>query len=590
MSAPARPPEGRAPSPAQFWMLLRLAPRGQLLALLGLMLLCGLTEGIGLVLLVPVLDGLGGAAGPRAAGGVGGWFQAISQHGSLAFWLAVFLLLVVLRSAAQFGRDRLGQHVQHHLVDALRARCFAALLAAEWRWLTGRRSSEHASLLLTDVSRVGVGLHYGLQLLAGLAAMAANLAAASLLSLPLTGIALASGALVFVALRGQRRHALSLGQGLMGANRAMHGQVQENLAGMRLAKTLGIEAGFLRQFEDSAAALRRQVLRFGISNGLSQACFQVSGAILLVGYLAIGLWWGTPVPVLLTLVLVFSRLIPQFMAAHQQLHHWLHAMPVWQQTQVLLEECRLHAEPAAQASRPFAAERVIEVRGVRVLHGERERPALDGVSLALPVRSTTAVMGASGAGKSTLADVLAGLVAPDQGQLLVDGQEISGAARHAWRAQVAYVPQDAFLFHDTIRANLLCAAPQASEDDLARALERAAAGFVAQLPQGLDTVVGDGGVRLSGGERQRIALARALLRRPSLLILDEATSALDMENERRIRHAIEQLHGDLTVLIIGHRIATLEHADQVAVLEHGRVKACGTWREIAPASTTGITS
>jgi len=159
---------------------------------------------------------------------------------------------------------------------------------------------------------------------------------------------------------------------------------------------------------------------------------------------------------------------------------------------------------------------------------------------------------------------------------------LTGARRHAWRQSVAYVPQEVFLFHDSIRNNLLWGWPQASETDLRLALQRAAADFVFDLPRGLETLVGDGGVRLSGGERQRLALARALLRRPSLLILDEATSALDRDNEARVRAAIEHLHGDLTLVLIGHRLATLEHADQVVVLEAGRVTAPGTWDQVRP--------
>jgi ATP-binding cassette subfamily C protein len=213
-------------------------------------------------------------------------------------------------------------------------------------------------------------------------------------------------------------------------------------------------------------------------------------------------------------------------------------------------------------------------------YSERSEPALVNVSLCFPARTTTAIMGASGAGKSTLADVLMGLLAPDHGELRVDDRLISGDARIEWRRHVAYVPQEVFLFHDTIRNNLLWGNSLASEDALRRSLEQAAAEFVFQLPEGLDTVVGDGGVRLSGGERQRLALARALLRRPSLLILDEATSALDVANEARIRAAIEQLHGDLTVVIIGHRLPTLEHADRVVILDHGRVIAQGPWSEV----------
>jgi ATP-binding cassette, subfamily C, bacterial len=280
------------------------------------------------------------------------------------------------------------------------------------------------------------------------------------------------------------------------------------------------------------------------------------------------------------------------MAGQQQLHHCLHALPCLRDAQTLLTTCRAAQEPplpaASPSPAPIALEREIRLDQVRVRYADRDQPALDGISLSLPVRTTTAIMGASGAGKSTLADVLMGLLVPDGGRVLLDGQPLSADQRMRWRGAVAYVPQDTFLFHDSIRRNLLWGLPAADDTALSAALRRAAADFVFDLPQGLDTVVGDQGVRLSGGERQRIALARALLRRPSLLILDEATSALDLENETRVRQAVEHLHGDLTVVIIGHRLPTLEHADQIVVLAQGRIVCQGSWQEVAPWVAPGV--
>ncbi|MEK6250151.1 MAG: ATP-binding cassette domain-containing protein, partial [Planctomycetales bacterium] len=148
---------------------------------------------------------------------------------------------------------------------------------------------------------------------------------------------------------------------------------------------------------------------------------------------------------------------------------------------------------------------------------------------------------------------------------------------HDWRKSIGYVPQETFLLNDTVRANLLWANPDASEDNLQEALRLAAADFLAELPTGLDTVIGDRGVRLSGGQRQRLALARALVRHPSLLVLDEATSALDAENQAQVHSAIEQLPGAMTVVIIAHRLSTVRHADQIVVLKNGKVVETGTF-------------
>ncbi len=404
------------------------------------------------------------------------------------------------------------------------------------------------------------------------------------LSWQMTLLAMLSGGLVFGALAGHRRAALRLGQNLGSANRALQGTIQESLAGIKLTKILGTEARHLEHFRQTTQQLRDEQLRFQASTSLSRAGFQIGGGLLLAAYLYAGLTLAlTPLPELLVLVMVFARLIPLFLSAHQDYHHWLHAMPALAEAERLLDACRQAAEPDAGADADAAQIPVresIELEGVTLRYEGRDQAALDGISLRLPAHTTTAIMGPSGAGKSTLADVLMGLLTPDSGAVKVDGTEIDPARRMAWRRSVAYVPQDVFLFHDSIRANLLWGDARATETEMAEALRRAAADFVFELPLGLDTMVGDGGLRLSGGERQRIALARALLRRPSLLILDEATSALDTGNEARIRRAIEQLHGSLTAVIIGHRLPTLEHADQVIVLDAGTVKAQGSWAAV----------
>ena len=194
---------------------------------------------------------------------------------------------------------------------------------------------------------------------------------------------------------------------------------------------------------------------------------------------------------------------------------------------------------------------------------------LRGIDLELEKGSFVAMVGPSGGGKSTLADLILGLLEPTEGQITIDDQPLD---MHRWRANIAYVPQETFLFHHSIRSNLLWAAPQASDKELWDVLEMAAAtDFVKRLPQGLDSVVGERGIQLSGGERQRIALARALLRKPALLVLDEATSSLDHHSEERIRDAITNLHGNLTMLIIAHRPSTIQIADFIAIIDQGKI-------------------
>jgi len=543
-----------------------------------------MSEGIGILLLVPILGVIQGETESENPV-LGFLLEAIETIGistSIGALLILFLILVGFRNLLNYIHNRRAAVLEYTTVDQLRSRCFSALLKTEWRWITTGKKSDHANLLLTDVSRVGHGLHYGLRLIATLFTTLVYLTVSFVLSWKLTLLALASGGLVFLLLSGQRRKAHELGESLSIANQDMQSTVSESLSGIKLAKILGNENRHLNFFEDVTERLRHQQLSFVNNVSLSYALISLGGAALLAVYLYVGLEvTETPVAELLTLVLVFSRLIPMFTSAQQQYHYWLHDLPAVTDTENLLLECKLSAEPdAPPAPGLWPINQEICLEDVTVQYADRERSALESVSLCFPARTTTAIMGASGSGKTTLADILTGLLVPDRGNMKIDGVMVSGPERIRWRHSVAYVPQEVFLFHDTIRNNLLWAKPDASDSTLRKALEMSAAEFVFKLPDGMDSVVGDAGIRLSGGERQRIALARALLRQPSLLILDEATSALDIENEARIRQAIENLHGELTVVIIGHRLPTLEHADQVVILEEGAIKAQGTWAKI----------
>ncbi len=206
---------------------------------------------------------------------------------------------------------------------------------------------------------------------------------------------------------------------------------------------------------------------------------------------------------------------------------------------------------------------------------------LHGVSFSVARGEVVAMVGSSGAGKSTTMDLLARFYDPDAGRVTVDGVDVRDVRISSLRAQLGIVTQETLLFHDTVRANIAYGVPGASDEAVRAAAQTAnAAAFIERLPNGYDTVIGERGTRLSGGERQRVAIARALLRNPAILLLDEATSALDTESERLVQDALERLMRDRTVLVIAHRLSTVQHADRIVVLDHGRVVAAGTHQEL----------
>jgi ATP-binding cassette subfamily C protein len=291
---------------------------------------------------------------------------------------------------------------------------------------------------------------------------------------------------------------------------------------------------------------------------------------------------GISIAQLLVLALIFNRILPQMGRLQGSLLRLVQAGPAYVDLVGVITDCEAAGEPSQLGSRqaPPLLESV-RLCGVGFAYTPGVQ-VLDGVTLTIPARRTTALVGPSGAGKTTLADTVIGLIRPDHGDVLVDGVPLLDEEIEAWRSRVALVPQDPFLFTDTIAANLRWAAPDASEDRLWAALsEAAAARFVSALPDRLNTVVGDRGARLSGGERQRIVLARALLRRPQLIVLDEPTSAMDTETEQLVRATVARLHGRHTVLLIAHRLSTVRDADQIVVLDAGRVVESGTWEQLA---------
>lgn len=220
----------------------------------------------------------------------------------------------------------------------------------------------------------------------------------------------------------------------------------------------------------------------------------------------------------------------------------------------------------------------IELKNVNFAYPGRLN-TIKNLNLVLKKGKMTAIIGESGSGKSTITDLILGLQIPDSGEVLIDDISLSNYNQNTFRKKIGYVPQDSMLFHCSIKDNLLWSNEYASEDDIWHSLKLANADkFIKELPEGLDTLVGDRGVRLSGGQRQRIALARALIRNPELLILDEATSALDSESEYLIQSSIENLSSETTILVIAHRLSTIAKADMVYILSKGLIIEQGTYQ------------
>jgi ATP-binding cassette, subfamily B, bacterial PglK len=238
--------------------------------------------------------------------------------------------------------------------------------------------------------------------------------------------------------------------------------------------------------------------------------------------------------------------------------------------------------PAPGGAEPIRFTRAVALEGVSYTYADEADPVLVDVDLTIARGESIGIVGPSGAGKSTLIDLLLGLLTPTRGRITVDGRDVAGALR-SWQRHIGYVAQEPFVLDDTLRRNVAFGVADAEIDDprVTAALRLAQLGeFVAGLPAGLDTMLGERGTRLSGGQRQRVAIARALYDEPEVLVFDEATSALDTPTERELIAALEALRGVKTLVVIAHRLTTVRHCDRLAVLRDGRLAAVGPWDEL----------
>ena len=548
---------------------------------LALMLFAGLLEGLGLMLLVPLLAVLGVTSSDGKLPAYLSWIGQWTFNPGLGSILLLFVALVALQALLIRERDISTTRLRLQFIDHLRLEIFRAMNRASWNFFIQRKSAEFAHTIISDLGRIGLGTFSLLQL--GIAVFLAffYVLVAMQMSWAMTLLALGCGLLLWFILRKQNINAVQSGKALSRTSESLHHGLNEYLGNLKIAKSHNAEDRHLQIFTENLRDAQAQQLQFVRSRSATSVGYRLGAAVALclLVYVAIRHFALGP-DRLLVLTLIFARLMPMLANLQQQYQQILHMLPAFSSYQSLIRSIRQAREPET-VSHENIGNFQHEIRFEHVSFAYQPgQDVLHDILCTLPAQKTIALVGASGSGKTTFVDLLTGLLAPHQGRITIDGITLTPGVRDAWHAQLAYVPQECILLNDTLRHNLLWLQPQATEAQIWEALDKASAKFVRDFPEGLDTLVGERGIRLSGGERQRIAMARALLRNPRLLILDEATSALDTQNERAIQETLDKLHGDLTIVMIAHRLSTVRNADIIFSLESRHLIQQGSWEEL----------
>jgi ATP-binding cassette subfamily C protein CydD len=372
--------------------------------------------------------------------------------------------------------------------------------------------------------------------------------------------------------------------------RPLAAEFVDNLQGMGTLKSFGAARRRGGELFDRAADVRDTAIKItnlsGVFWGLMAfAAGAGAGLSLAVGALRVADGAMTGRELLLTLLLAGECFLP-VRQIHDAMHQAVWGLAKTERVFALLSTPALVSRPADPRS-VVGATPSIRFEDVYFRYREGDRAALDGLSFDVAPGETVAIVGPSGAGKTTVTSLLLRFFDPSAGRILLGGLPLAELRPEDAQSLVALVPQDTFLFHDTVRTNLSLARPDADDDQLDGAVRAAGAhGFITRLPNGYDTVVGERGLKLSGGERQRVAIARAVLKDAPILVLDEATSSVDVAAEAAIQASLDGLAAGRTTLVIAHRLSTVRGADRILVLERGRLVESGTHDQLVSAGGT----
>lgn len=578
-------------SPNQLLLSYALRYPGWILLTIFLGFSTALFNGVSTTLIVPFVLGFLGKeditlkAGPPVIQKTLAFFDRLNGGNSLALMIVVIVLFIIFKNLSVYLNSIVSANLSRHLVKDIRNEGIKLLLEVDLDYFSKTKIGDIINKISNEVGRAAGAIRIAINIFTTSATILVYVGILISISWKLT---LASTfLLLLVTLINQYliKRAKSFGKVLSEKSRNYSTALLEILTGIRLIKSVSNEEFEYQRIERFIEERERVDQQSQANYDAIGPINEVTGTLAILAIVFLGkAFFLEQIEALSTVLLIYLyvlfRLLPIVSLLNTQRSGFANTAPG---TEIVADFLRRDNKPFMVNGQSLYTniEEGIRLEGVSFAYPGHDDLVLRGVDLWVPKGTTLALVGTSGAGKSTLADLLPRFYDPIEGRITIDGKDLREYNIRSLRQAMGIVSQDTFLFNTSVRNNIAYGVENVTFDEVVEAAKRANAyEFIAELPQGFDTEIGDRGVLLSGGQRQRLAIARALLRDPDILILDEATSALDTVSERLVQRAIDELCRDRTTVVIAHRLSTVHKANQIAVMEKGQVVEIGTHHEL----------
>lgn len=540
---------------------------------LACLLLASLCEALGISTLLPATNAILGN-GPQSETGVGlalrTFIESLGVSPSLGNLLIIIVSLLTLKAVISFGALSYAGISGARVAINLRRKLINAIFEARWSFYADQSGGRFANAISNDATRAGDAYQFAANVVAGVLQLAAYAAVAVLVDWRIALLGGLAGVFLIAAMNTLVRISKRAGYKQTDRVSSLTVDMVDMLSNIKALKSMnryrplvqGL-SGLLKRIKRSLVTI--QLAKHGVNQGSEALVSILTGAVAYSAYTLL----GASLPEILVTGIVFFQIVNNITKLQKQLQAAVVIEGAYVRTVELIERAEAQKESHSGTATPHLGAGC-RFEGVTFAHGTT--PVILNATFDVPANKITVLQGPSGSGKTTLIDLLIGLNTAQKGKIFIGDKPIETIDIKAWRQSIGYVPQELMLFHDTIHENISLSNPNISNEAIIAALEQAGArDFIASLPHGIETDVGEMGGRLSGGQRQRIALARALVTKPKVLILDEVTSALDPETEAEIVNNIASLRGHYTIIAITHRPAWTRIADRLYTISKGHV-------------------